>query len=130
VRRIDQSLGIRDIMQGRDRPVLYTDSLMYHFHDRRETVGRTRCGGDDAIFCRVVEVVIDTHHHVQHLVDLDRCGNNHPLGTSIEVALQGRGCQKLAGALKHDVHTQAAPVNVGSTRMRRKSKSLVIDPDR
>jgi hypothetical protein len=52
---------------------------------------------------RIIEVLVDADDHIEHIADFDGGGHNHALGTSIKMALNRLGCQKLARALQDDL---------------------------
>ena len=79
---------------------------------------------------RVVAVVVDADHDVQHVADLHRRGDDHPLRAAVEVALQGLGREELPGALQHQFDAEVAPRDVGRHRMRREAELPFADADR
>ncbi len=52
VRLIENALGVGQVMDGGDRTVANAQFLVDDFHHRRQTVGRARSSGDDAMFRR------------------------------------------------------------------------------
>ena len=79
--------------------------------------------------CRVIQVVVDPHHDVQHPTHLHRGSHDDALGPAIKVALQRFGREEFAGAFQHHVHTQLAPGNLGSGGVLGKAQLLAVDAD-
>ena len=124
VRRVDHQVGVGRVVDGGDLAVADADGLVHHLHHRRQAVGGARRGGDDAVPRRVVEVVVDADHDVQHVAHLHRCGHDHALGAAVEMALQRLGREELAGAFEHQVHAQVAPGNLGRAWRATRSRAL------
>jgi hypothetical protein len=79
-----------------------TDAFMDHFDDGRQAVGGAGGCSHDFVLCGVIKVFVDADDDVEHIADLDGGGDNHALGATIKVALNGLGRQKLARALQDD----------------------------
>jgi hypothetical protein len=62
-------------------------------------ITEAKAGNLDLLF----DVFVDADDDVEHIADLDGGGHNHALGTSIKMALNRLGCQKLARALQDDL---------------------------
>ena len=107
--RVDDDLGVGDVVDGGDHTSLDPDLLVQHLHHRCETVRRARRSGHDVIGRRVVEVIVAAHHHVEHAVGLHRRRHDHLAHTGGEVRLQRLGGLELAAALQHDVDAVVGP---------------------
>ena len=55
-------------------------------HHRGETVGGTGGIGNDVMVSRIIKMIIHPHHHCKILI-FCRGGNNHFLGSSLDMAL-------------------------------------------
>ena len=129
VRRIHHQVGVGGVVQRGDLAVFDTQRLVYHLHHRGQAVGGATGSGDDVVDCRVIQVVVDPHHDVQHAAYLDRSGHDHALGPTVQMALQRFGREEFAGAFQHHVHTQLAPGNLGGGGVLRKTQLPAIDAD-
>src|SRR5690606_23975781 len=74
VGRVEDCLGVGDGVDGGHGAVDDAEGLVDHLHHRRQAVGGAGGGGDDGVPGRIVEMVVDPHHHVEHPVLLHRRG--------------------------------------------------------
>ena len=110
MRRVDDRLRVRQVVQRRDRAVADPDPLVDHLDDGREAVGRAGGGGDDVVARRVVEVVVDADDDVQGAVVLDRRGDDDLLARRARSSgSSASSVRNLPGALEHDVDAGARP---------------------
>ena len=94
MRAIDDALRIGNVMDRRDHSMLDAQIFVQHLHDRCETVGRARCGRDDAIFLGLVLVMIDPHHDVDGPF-FHRTRDQNFFDTAIEIGIQAlRGAKE------------------------------------
>ena len=71
-RPVYNRLGVRDIMDRRDRPVFDGQVLVDHFHHRSKTVGRTTSCRNNAMVVWVIDTFIDTIDDVRGITVLNR----------------------------------------------------------
>ena len=76
VRRVDDRLGVREVVERRDRAVADPDPLVEHLDHRRQAVRRARGRGDDVVRVGVVAVVVDADDDVQRRAVLDGGGDD------------------------------------------------------
>ena len=117
VRRVDDRLGVRQVVQRRDRPVADADALVDDLDDRRQAVRGAGRRGDDVVPRRVVAVVVDADDDVQRAVVLDGRGDDDLAHAALEVRLERLGRAEPPGALEHDVDAGRVPGHVARSRL-------------
>ena len=78
-------IGVGRVMDGGDLAMADADGIVHHLHDRRETVRGTGGGGQQRMSRRIVEMVVDAHHHVKRCRVLDRRRNDDVLDAAREI---------------------------------------------
>ena len=129
MRGVSDDVGIGRVVYGGDLTVPNPDRFVDHLDHRCQAIGGARSRSHDRMLRRIIERVVDPENDIQDAADLDRCGNDHPLGTTVKMALQGLGGEQLAGALKHHVDTKLAPGNIDCLAMVRKREAIMADLD-
>ena len=127
VGRVHHEVGVGGVVDGGDLAVADAQGLVHHFHHGRQAVGGARSGGHDGVLLRVVEVLVHTHHHVEHAAGLHRGRDDHALGATVQVALQRLGREELACALQHQIHAQVTPRDVGCGGVRAEAERARAD---
>ena len=127
--RVHHHVGVGRVVDGGDLSVTDAQLLVHHFHHRCQAVGGARRRRDDAVFGRVVQLVVHADHDVEHVAHLHRRGHNDALGAAVQVALNGFGRQEFAGALQHHVYAQIAPGDVCRCGVRAEREPLGADGD-
>ena len=74
--------------------------------------------------------MIHPHNDVENIAHFDRRSHNDPLGTPVQVALNGFWRQEFACALQHHIHPHVAPRDFGSGGMGAEGESFGPDQDR
>ena len=77
---IDDCLRVGDVVNGGNRAVHDADVLMHDFDERREAIGRARCGRHQVVLVVIIEVVVDPADDIQGTFDR-RC--NQYLGDAL-----------------------------------------------
>ncbi len=112
VRRIDDQIRIRRVVNRGDVPVPNADRLMHHLHHRSQTIRGARGCGHDAVAVGVVKLMVHAHDHIQHPTRFDRSRHDDALGPTVEMPLQRLRREPLARAFQHHIHAQIAPRNL------------------
>ncbi|MCY1488680.1 hypothetical protein D9M68_223780 [compost metagenome] len=86
--------------------------LVNHLDHRRQAVGGAGRGGDDAVLCRIEQVLVHPHDDVQRALLLHRCAHHHPLHAFIQIGLKHGDGLHLATGLDHQIAVR--PVGVGN----------------
>ena len=71
-RPVYNRLGVRYIMDRRDRPVFDSQVLMDHFHQGSKTISRTTGCSNNAVVVWVIDAFIDTINDVCGITVLNR----------------------------------------------------------
>jgi hypothetical protein len=100
---IDHEVGVGRIVDRRDLSMTNTNAFVDDFDNRCQTVGGAGSRSHDVVSRRIIEVLIDADDYIEHIADFDGGGHNHTLGTSIKMALNRLGRQKLTCALQDDL---------------------------
>ena len=104
--------------------------LVDDLHHGCEAVGGAGGGGDDRMLGRIVEMVVHADHGVQHIGLLHGSRDDHPLRAALQMPVEGRTGQELAGAFENHVHAQVAPRDFGGGGQGGEAEPLFADADR
>ena len=105
--------------------MLDAERFMDHLHHRRQTIGGAGRSGDDPVHARIIGLIVDAHHHVQHTIFFHRRGHHHALHALIQIGLQYGFGFHLAGSFDH--HIAVRPVGVGDGFVVTDGNALAID---
>ena len=130
MRRIDDDIGIRRVVNGRDLAVADAERFMHDLNDRREAIGGAGGRRQQPMLARVIAVIIDADHDVERRRILDRRRDDDAAHAAIEIALQLIRFQKFAGAFEHDLNAEITPWHFAGHRRIRETNAPVADQDR
>ena len=117
-------------MNRRDLAVTNANRFVDHLYDGCQAVGGAGGCGHDPVLCGVVQVIVDAHHDVQNVANLDGGRHDDTPGASIQMPLDGFRGQEFARALEYEFDAKIAPGNFCGRRMRRKAQATVADANR
>ena len=95
-RRLVAGVGV----DRRHEAVVDADGIVQNLGHGRQAVGGAGGGGEQVMFARLVEVVVDPHDDIERAL-FDRRGHDDFFDPLIEVGLQGFRCLEVAAALEH-----------------------------
>jgi len=111
MRRVNNRLRRRHVVERRDRTVLDANSLMDHLDDRGKAVGCAGCGGDDLVLVRVVEVVVDADHNVERAL-LHGRRNDDAVNSALEERRDRLWSLELRGRFEHNFDAKFVPGDI------------------
>ena len=108
--------------------MLDADSLVHHFDDRRETVGRARRVGEQPVLRRFVEPVVHAHHDIERIT-LHGRRHDHFFHATLKIHREIRRRAKFPATLEHDLHPVPRPIHVARPAVPAKGDARRAHPD-
>ncbi len=129
VRHVGQTLIVGVGVDRGDEALFQAETLVEDLGDRGQAVGRARGVGDDAVL-RSKLVVVDADDDRGVDLVLGRHGQDHALGSGVEVLFQRRSLAKHARGFDHELYAEVTPRDLRGVAVFGHDDLLVVDVHR